>query len=95
MPTIIPIHHSGHSRPMTEEEGKVMLGVFIVLSILFILVSIVSIVKYNKIGYKFYNFIDFYFLEDNIISIVIKVIMLITYGIILLVYTGSLIAKLL
>jgi len=91
----INIHH-GHSRPLTEDEAKVMLACFAILTFIWIVSSIFNIRSYFKrvkLGYS-PKFSEFYFFPDTFIQSVLHIIGVLGWGITLLIYLGSLLAKL-
>lgn len=100
MPTIIPIPmpmHHGHSSPMTEHDSKVLIGCLIILSVLWIISSVFLIIKYRKLKNKSLHdgFWDYYYIGDYLLLGFLNAVMSIIYGAGILIWSGSLVAKLL
>jgi uncharacterized protein involved in cysteine biosynthesis len=95
MPIIpIPIHH-GHSAPLTPEAAKTLVGCLIVLTVIWMITYLISAIRYyitdkdvNKKLWTFYDYHSDYFG-------LLDILMTVFYGLLILVWLGSLVAKLL
>lgn len=84
--------NTGPHRPMTDEESKVMLGVFIVLNIIWLL-NTLRILWINRPIKSFSNFYEYFDFLEAPISVMLNAIMIVIWVIIILVGLGSIIAN--
>jgi hypothetical protein len=91
----IPIYH-GHSRPLTEYERKVLLGVFIILLSIWIVSSIYLLFKYYVRKNVSGSFFEYYYdihCDLNFFVAFLNYMMTFLFVIGVLIWLGSLVSK--
>lgn len=91
----MPIYVNSHSSSnLSTEDYKILIGIFIILNIIWIFSWLYTIYKYYKTEKRWrYNILDMR--ENNFFTFIMDWILIFLWGIIILIYLGSLIAKIL
>lgn len=99
VPIIVPINSGGCHRDCGQLDHKTTLGLIILLTFIWVIVTthiIAKWVKYIKSKKEYYDDImDFFVCEINPLPFFFWAVMAMVYCVLLLIYIGSLIGKLL
>jgi hypothetical protein len=92
----IPVFYDRSSGPVTEEDVKILVGIYIVASILFFITSVVAAIKYiiyERRGNDYSSFWEYYFLGGNLFLSLYNCTMSICHFVVLIIYLGVVVSK--